>query len=189
MAEHLSNEKELLAEIGRSNERAFEQIVRFYFPHLLPFSVSITKNRAVAEDIVQEAFIRLWQRRHDYEQFYNLRAWLFTVTSNLSLTYIKKMALEGNLLRHLEQPEASRATEAEERLHFKESGLLLQEAMLRLPPQQREVYRLSRYEELSIPEIAEKLHLSPNTVKNHLVKALQSVRGFISQRGTFFIFF
>lgn len=187
MAEHLINEQALLGETGRGNEKAFEQIVRYYFPHLLPFAVSITKNRAVAEDIVQEAFLRLWQHRHEYAQLYNVRAWLFTVTSNLSLTYIKKMALEGNLLRQLAPDTSSRATEAEERLHYKESGLLLHEAMLRLPPQQQEVYRLSRYEELSIPEIAERLHLSPNTVKNHLVKALQSVRGFIRGTGAFFI--
>lgn len=187
MIETLVNEKELLAEVGQSDQRAFEKIVHHYFPHLLPFAVSITKNRAVAEEIVQETFLRLWQHRHEYQKLYNLRAWLFTIASNLSLTYIKKVAAEGNLLKMLEQQLPGNLPDAEARLHFKESGMLLHEAILRLPPQQQQVYRLSRYDELTIPEIATRLKLSPNTVKNHLVKALQSVRSFIQRSGALFL--
>ncbi|WP_295125614.1 RNA polymerase sigma-70 factor [uncultured Chitinophaga sp.] len=183
MSEKLVNEKELLACVGQSDERAFEKIVHHYFPRLLPFTTNITKNRAVAEEIVQEVFLRLWQHRHEHERIYHLGSWLFTIASNLSLTYLKKMAVEGKLLKVLQNSQESNRSETEERLQFKESGLLIHEAINRLPPQQQQVYRMSRYEGLSTPEIAERLQLSPNTVKNHLVRALQTIRSFIRTAG------
>ncbi|WP_341838742.1 RNA polymerase sigma-70 factor [Chitinophaga caseinilytica] len=185
MSEHLNNEGSLLAEVGASDERAFETIVRHYFPRLLPFAIKITKNKAVAEDIVQEAFLRLWQHRAEYEKILFLRAWLFTVVSNLSLTYIKRLAREGKLLQHLRDFSDTARSDVAEQLQFRESGNVIARAVDRLPPQQQQIYRLSRYEGLSIPEIAARLQLSPNTVKNHLVRALQSVRDFVRKAGLF----
>lgn len=185
MSDQLINEQALLAAMGASDEHAFETIVRHYFPRLLPFAINLTKNRAVAEDMVQEAFLRLWQHRGRYEKIYHLRPWLFTIVSNLCLTHLKRVALEGKLLQHLRDFSGSSLPEVEEKMHLRESGSIIAQAVDRLPPQQRQVYRLSRYEGLSIPEIAARLQLSPNTVKNHLVRALQSVRDFVRKAGLF----
>jgi RNA polymerase sigma factor (sigma-70 family) len=211
MSEKINNERELLASVARADERAFEKIVHHYYPRLLPFVINITKTKYAAEEIVQEVFLRLWQHRHEHERIYNLSSWLFTIASNLSLTYIKRAAMEGKLLKLIQHGQAESTLDAEERLHWKESGLLIHEAVQRLPPQQQLIYQLSRQEGLSNPEIglliheavqrlppqqqliyqlsrqeglsnpeiADRLKLSPNTVKNHLVKAIQSIRIFI----------
>lgn len=185
MSEHLSDEQSLLAAIAASDERAFETVVRHYFPRLLPFAVKITKNRAVAEDIVQEAFLRLWQHRAEPGKLQFLRSWLFTVVSNLSLTYIKRLALEGKLLQHLRDFTDTARADVADQVHFRESRTVIARAVEKLPPQQQQIYRLSRYDGLSIPEIATRMQLSPNTVKNHLVRALQSVRDFVRKAGLF----
>ncbi|SIO55120.1 RNA polymerase sigma-70 factor [Chitinophaga niabensis] len=186
MSEKINNERELLASVARADERAFEKIVHHYYPRLLPFVINITKTKYAAEEIVQEVFLRLWQHRHEHERIYNLSSWLFTIASNLSLTYIKRAALEGKLLKLIQLSQAESTLDAEERLNWKESGLLIHEAVQRLPPQQQLIYQLSRQEGLSNPEIAERLKLSPNTVKNHLVKAIQSIRVFIRRTTTIF---
>ncbi|WP_341837223.1 RNA polymerase sigma-70 factor [Chitinophaga pollutisoli] len=187
MSEHILQEQTLLAGIGASDERAFGEIVRHYFPRLLPFAIKITKNRAVAEDIVQEAFLRLWQHRAEYEKIQFLRAWLFTVVSNLSLTYIKRLAREGKFLQHLRDFGETARSDVAEQVQYRESGTVIARAVLQLPPQQQQVYRLSRYEGLSIPEIAAHMGLSANTVKNHLVRALQSVRDHVRKAGLFWL--
>lgn len=189
MSEKLNNEKELLASVAHADERAFEKIVHHYYPRLLPFVINITKTKYVAEEVVQEVFLRLWQHRHEYERIYHLSSWLFTVASNLSLTYIKRAAMEGKLLKLIQNNQAESTLDAEERMSLKESGLLIHEAVQRLPPQQQLVYQLSRQEGLSNQEIAEKLKLSPNTVKNHLVKAIQSIRTFIRRATLLLILF
>ncbi len=185
MSEHLLQEQSLLAGLGAADERAFEAIVRHYLPRLLPFAIKITKNRAVAEDIVQEAFLRLWQHRDQSEKIQFLRSWLFTVVSNLSLTYIKRLAREGRLLQHLRDFTETSRTDVADQVQFRESGTVIARAVESLPPQQQQIYRLSRYDGLSIPEIAARMDLSPNTVKNHLVRALQTVRTFVRNAGLF----
>lgn len=187
MSEKLINEKELLARVAQADEKAFEQIVHYYYPRLLPFTTNITKSRDIAEEIVQEVFLRLWLRRNELDRIYHLGSWLFTIASNLSFTYIKRAAVEGKLLKLLQSAQADHTLDAEERMNWKESGLLIHDAVMRLPPQQQLVYKLSRQQGLSNQEIATHLQLSPNTVKNHLVKAIQSIRQFI-QRATLLFF-
>ncbi|RPE12670.1 RNA polymerase sigma-70 factor [Chitinophaga lutea] len=188
MSSKLNNEDVLLAGIAEADGKAFETIVHHYYPRLLPFTANLTKNRHVAEEIVQEVFLRLWQQRHDTARIYHLSSWLFTIASNLSLTYLKRKAVEGRLLQLLRDRQPDRTLNTEEQVYWKESGLLLREAVLRLPPQQKLVYELSRHEGLSTREIANRLQLSPNTVKNHLVKALQTIRDFV-RRSTGLYFF
>lgn len=187
MSEKLINERELLARVAQADEKAFEQIVHYYYPRLLPFTTNITKSRDIAEEIVQEVFLRLWLRRNELERIYHLGSWLFTIASNLSFTYIKRAAVEGKLLKLLQGTQADHTLDAEERMNWKESGLLIHDAVLRLPPQQQLIYKLSRQQGLSNQEIAAHLQLSPNTVKNHLIRAIQSIRQFI-QRATLLFF-
>lgn len=186
MSEKLYNERELLASVAQADERAFEKIVHHYYPRLLPFVINITKTKYVAEEVVQEVFLRLWQHRNEHERIYHLSSWLFTIASNLSLTYIKRAAMEGKLLKLMQNSQPDSTRDAEDRISWKESGLLIHQAVQRLPPQQQLVYQLSRQDGLNNQEIAEKLQLSPNTVKNHLVKAIQSIRAFI-RRSTIFL--
>lgn len=179
MSELLHNEHALLANMAAADGKAFATIVHHYYPLLLPFVTSITKSKQVAEEIVQEVFLRLWQHRHEHTRIYHLKSWLFTIASNLSLTYLRRKATEGRLLALLKDQQPDHALDTEEQVYWKESGLLIRQAVSQLPPQQQRIYQLSRHDGLSHQEIAAQLHLSPNTVKNHLVKALQSIREFM----------
>ncbi|MFT3705208.1 MAG: RNA polymerase sigma-70 factor [Agriterribacter sp.] len=167
------NEDELRLQLVQGNEEAFTRIVYHYYPRLLPFTIKITKTKYSAEEIVQEVFLRLWQKREDMARIEQLGAWLFRVAANLALTWLKRSAMEGNILQQL-QP--SQNNPVQEYLDFRQSTEQLRAAVDQLPEQQKKIFRLSKEEGLSNQEIADRMSLSVNTVKNHLTRALQTLR-------------
>lgn len=180
-------------ELARDNEMAFRQLFHYYTPRLLPFVFSIVKSEAVAEEIVQDVFLKLWTNRHDVARKEAPASWLFTIAANQSLTFLRRMSVEKRYIDTIKVQieEAWLQNPTEDQLLLRENEALLKKALDTLPPQQRRIYTLSRQEGLSHKEIADQLHISPNTVKNHLVTAIRTLREFIRKSGIIFfcIFF
>jgi RNA polymerase sigma-70 factor (ECF subfamily) len=174
------NESALFYQLKQGDEQALRQIVHHYYPKLMGFAISITKSKQVSEEMVQETFLRLWLKREELE-LDNLGAWLHKVLANLAYSHLKKMTVEGRLLSYLKHTELPYDTSTEHTINQKEGGKLLKQAIEQLPPQQKQVYQLSREEGMSRDEIAQELNISPNTVRNHLAKALESIRDFVSK--------
>lgn len=171
--------------LATGDEGAFTAIFRQYYPRLVSFTVKITKTEHLAEEIVQEVFLRLWKRREEFRQSNYIGSWLYRVASNLAFDFLKKAASENKLLdyyRH--RPDEFGDSTAD--LEAKETNALVHDTVEDLPPQQKRVYRLSREEGLSHQEIADRLQISPNTVKNHLSKALQAIRNVLHKGVNFF---
>ncbi len=177
----LHNEKELFQRIAEGDEQAFRIVFLHYYPRLLPFAIRIARTRQAAEEIVQEVFLRLWKHRTRFEYTDHLSSWLFTVAANQAYSFLKKAARQGQLADLLTlQPEET-YNETDARMDWKATEKLVAEAVSRLTPQQQQVFILSRQQGLSHVQIAERLTISRNTVKNHLVKALQSIREHLKQ--------
>jgi RNA polymerase sigma-70 factor (ECF subfamily) len=179
----------LFNEIAKGNENAFSKLVHHFYPVLLPFITRLTKSHHVAEEILQEVFLKLWQKRAELELDHP-EAWLRTVAANMAFNWLRREALHDKLVTHLlREQSASLATE--EAVNLRETQALLNKAVDILPERQRLIFRMSRNEGLSSDEIAKKLQISPNTVKNQLVNALRSVRAFMKNAARMFfsIFF
>ena len=172
---------------------AFRKIFHYYTPRLLPFVFSIVKSEAVAEEIVQDVFLKLWTNRHDVAQKESPSSWLFTIAANQSLTFLRRMSVERKYIDSIkiQIKEAWLQNPTEDQLFLREDEALLKKAMDTLPPQQKLIYTLSRQEGLSHKEIADQLNISPNTVKNHIVTAIRTLREFIRKSSIIFfcIFF
>lgn len=169
------------------DEAAFNNMVQAYSATLMHTAMHITRHRQSAEDIVQEAFLRLWQNRSKVVP-YNMGGWLHTVTTHLAYKHIKKLKRNSTYIK-LTLTQQNWHTDVEDRLLQKETQRTYTTAYMRLPEKQQAVYRLSREQGLSRDEIACQLSISPNTVKNHLLKAVQFMKEHIQTYGLFIALF
>jgi RNA polymerase sigma-70 factor (ECF subfamily) len=185
---HFCDEQFLFQRITLGDEEAFRKVVYYYSPKLISFLFSITKARHIAEEIMQEVFLRLWQNKNRIEAD-NLGGWLYRVASNLAYSYLKREALNGRLLNSLKKKQAIRFSEIDQQMDYKECRELIYKALSQLPYQQRKVYQLSLQEGMSRKEVADILNISPNTVRNHLTRALQFLRHFLSHATILLAFF
>ena len=147
-----------------------------YRDFLYQFFIKHVKIPALAEDLAQDVFIKFWMKREDLDDIQNLDAWLYTLARNHLTDHYRKLATEKKyqetVWNHMERHSNVVLLE----IYKKELEKEIEELLDSLSPRQKEVYILSRRNGLTLDEIAERLKISPNTAKNHLVQALKVVR-------------
>jgi len=171
----LTEDAVLLPAIARGDKNAFEQLYHNYWHHLFLAAYNVLKDKAVCEDIVQEVFLQVWNRRESIRIESSLEAYLFSMVRYSVFRHIKKE--KAGCSRLFEQL-GSRLYNAtpeditiEKNIHSHIAG-----AVNSLPEKCREIYRLSREEQLSHHEIATRLNISTKTVENHISIALKKIR-------------
>lgn len=169
---------ELVKLIAAGNERAFRIFFEKYKDRFYAAALKMTASDSVAEEMVQDIFIKIWQRREYLTDIENLDAYLFTTLYNQVYKYYKKQALDRKLLKLISQsPNFHNITE--EMVLLRESEKLINEAVAKLPTQQQTVFKLSKQEGLSRDQISKHLNISPNTVRNHLADATKFIRNYL----------
>ena len=153
----------------------FTKIVENWTAHLQYTAWRITRNKQVSEDIVQEAFLALWKQWASVVPD-NPAGWLIKVVTNLSARYVKQKQLQIRIYNTLREGSNTSCREVEEYLNTKEKKALLNNIFKQLPAQQKIVLHFSKNIGLKREEIAACLHLSPNTVKVHLHRAMQFMK-------------
>lgn len=182
------DDRHLFDQIALGNEAAFKTLFHRYLRKLYPFILKFTRSEQATREVIQETFIRVWLNRDKLPDIENPGGWLFTVASNECYSYARKNSLYTKFSHPLEA-ESGTAPATEDWLQAKELHQLISKAVDLLPPQRKKIYQLSRNQGKSIPEIAAELNISPNTVKNSLVTALQFIRDYLSKSGISLILF
>lgn len=156
------------------NRSACKTVFDAYSPGIFELAYRILKSRELAEEVVQDTFIKLWLSRETIDTSKNL--WSLTYVIAKRLCFNKLRSAKYDLL--LQQELIHRMTLATEdnKTQVNEMEKLLKDSVELLPARQREVWQLSREEGLSHKEIADQLGISPNTVKNSLVQSLKYLR-------------
>lgn len=175
-------ERDVLRLAGEGDPAAFSTLFNDYKYKLFGFMYKLTGSVELTEDIIQEVFLKLWSEREILPSIDNFNAYIFRMARNQAINGFKKMARETLALKELLN-EAGAHSMADEQMSAKEIQNLLDKAIRELPPQQQIVFRLSREEGLKHEEIAEKLNISPGTVKNHMIQALRRLREHIRDHG------
>ena len=176
----LSNEKELLSRIATGDETAFRVIYDNYRRKIYAYTIRLTESEAIADDIIQDVFMKVWVNRQSLEGIDNFNAWLHTVARNHIADVMKIIAKARVSHQQWAQKAVNGITNnTEESIADKENQQLLQQALNRLSPQQRLIYHLTRHEGTKHADIAGQLQISRNTVKTHLVHALRSIRNYL----------
>lgn len=170
------NERFYWQKVAEGDETAFRKIFHSYNERLLPFVLKMVKDETTAEEIVQDTFIKIWENRVSIASMDNPAGYIFTISTNRTLNYLKKTANDARLREKLWLRVKDEQNDAEELLSFKESSELIKGLVELLPPQRKLIYTLSKEEGLNYDEIAAQLKISRHTVKNQLVDALRFLR-------------
>ncbi|HEY6901101.1 MAG TPA: RNA polymerase sigma-70 factor [Puia sp.] len=178
----LNTDHDLFRQIAMGDEAAFGELFRRYDRRIYPFVLRMIKSEVQAEEITHEIFIKIWKTRERLPSIDQPEAYIFTIAARHTLDQIKKRLNENRMLQRLSTSQSPVHHDPEEMLLFKDKEALVRQAVDQLPPQQKAVYLLSRQQGLSYEEIAQELGISANTVRNHLVKALQSMRSWLDQQ-------
>lgn len=178
----LYDEKQLLSRVANGDEEAFTLIFKKYQQKIYALAYHLTESFVYAEEIVQDVFLKIWLRQAQLPAIDNFEAYLFIVARNHIYSYLKGIAKREIVNTELDINIPKEETTPENLFFYKEYDRLLEEAVRKLPGQQYEVYCLSKIEGYSRDEVAEKLKISPGTVKVHLARAMRSIRGFLLGR-------
>jgi RNA polymerase sigma-70 factor (ECF subfamily) len=167
--------KNLARQIKLSNADAFKVVFELFQEGIFNFAHYKLGDVAAAEDIVQEVFIKLWENRHHLQEDRSLKSYLYTIANNLALNYIRhsKVAMK---FQQAQIEESSSDESPQTELEKKEFHDKLLECVAALPEKPRLVFMMSRMEDLSYQEIAERLDISVKTVESHIGHALKTLR-------------
>ncbi len=176
------NEAELFAGLAKGDEQAFEAIYRHYTRRLFPYVQKLLKTPELSEELIQDIFVQIWMNRHVFAHVEYPASYLFSIANRQALKYLKKVASDARILKKIMDGSEPYSNETEEQIILRESVEAINLAVAQLPDQRRLIWELSRNEGLSHDQIAERLSISKNTVKNQMVQALKHVRNFIDRR-------
>jgi RNA polymerase sigma-70 factor, ECF subfamily len=168
---------ELVKLLKTGDMSAFDIIYKRYSRRLYGFVFRYIKQESDTEEIVQEVFIKIWKSRDKIDVYSSFESFLFTIAHNATINLLKKKATEQKYVEHVKSLQRIEETyELTDEIHYQELKHKLQGLLDELSPRQKEIFQLSREEGLSQKEIAEKLGISTNTVKNHMVTTLSFLK-------------
>lgn len=174
LAEHNISDLECVKKINRDDATAFSLLFHRYYEILYRFAGRMVGDAQVAENIVQDVFVKIWQNRKTLTIKSNVKAYLYTSVKNHSLNVLKH---EKYIVPENDDAD-SRAFHnqtPEQDLLDKELYSAVHQAIDKLPRQCRRIYIMKRYDELRYAEIAEILNISINTVKTQMKRALKAL--------------
>lgn len=182
-------EQNIWRKIQAGDLRSFELLFDTYYRGLYCYAIDLVRNKEDAEENVMDLFQVLWENRETIQIRTSLKAYLFRCIHNQCINFIrhretlarKSSAYRDEALIYEEQRIPVNETFVFDRLIEAEMEKSLEKALETLPAQCREVFQLSRFQQLKIKEIAEKLSVSESTVKTQLFRAVEKLRQTLSQ--------
>ena len=170
-------DSETVKQFKADDMSAFDIIYRKYSKKLYRFAYSIIKDKPDAEGIVHEVFIKVWEKRRKIDEYLSFESYLFTITYNTTISFIRKKVKESKYIEHLKSIQnPTIQSNIIPEIEYKELKDKSEKIIGLLPSRQKQIYKLSREEELTYKEIAAKLSISVNTVETHMERALKSIR-------------
>lgn len=182
MKEISNEESQLLIMLAEGNEYAFQLLFNKYKDHIYKVATLYVKSPIMAEEILQDVFMKVWLHRKSLSGIISFRSWLFVVSKHLIFNYNKRLAAEWDVRQRYTRGNKSAENNADYKIRAKQYQQLVDAAVMQLPPQQQAVYKMAREEQLSYQQIAGRLAVSTLTVKTHMSRALQAIRTYLHRR-------
>ena len=171
------NEERYVAALKEGSREAFTMLYNLYADRLYSFALVQTKSKQMAEDVVQDTFLKLWNNRTNLNCYGNVQALVFTMARNLIIDAFRRQVANIDIEAYFKLHEALPSTASpEESLYFNETKEHLEQAKAKLSNKECKIYEMSREQDMPIKKIAQTLNLSPQTVKNYLTSTLKVFR-------------
>jgi RNA polymerase sigma-70 factor, ECF subfamily len=166
----------LIDRFKAGDQSAYEMIFRFYYPGLVLFASQYVMYEEDAEEIVQDFFVRVWQKRDQVNQTGTLKPYFFTSVKNSSLNFLYKQKHQDKLIQKIVKISENNLLYQPDVFVMSDLQDAIRKAVNSLPPKCREVFILSRINGLKNEDIANKLNLSKRTVETHVSNGLKQLR-------------
>lgn len=167
-----------LEALQRGNHDAFETVFLAYYPKVKAFIYGYIKSAPDAEELAEELFVNLWINHAAIDTAKSFDSFLHTIARNAAINFLKHKYVHDAYVSTAHTGEHS--STSEEDFIARELGLLIDEAVEKMPPQRKKIYQLSRLEGLSNEEIAARLNTTKRNVESQLSLALKEIRKVIS---------
>jgi RNA polymerase sigma-70 factor (family 1) len=182
------DEPQLVRELSRGNLLAFNTLFRRYSGRLYRFAYGYLKSEAEAEELVQEVFTIIWEKRETLKDDLSFKSFLFTIAFNIIKKHFRTRSYMTEFFKTEIKPDFDIQTP--QKTTYDSLYQYLNELVNQLPDRRREIFIKSRLEGLNIKEISEELNISHKTVENQLTDALKFIRVHLTRENTaIFIFF
>ena len=171
---------QLQQEITAGNQRAFEDLYRLFFTRLFNFAMLYVHKKEVAEEIVNDIMMKVWNKREELTGIHNLETYLFVAVRNHSLNYLAQYS-PFHITVEPDSPQGQLIDlhDPGKELEWKEIYFRLNQAIEELPDQCRTVFKLIREEGFRYKQVAEILNISPRTVETQLFRAIKKLDGIL----------
>jgi RNA polymerase sigma-70 factor (ECF subfamily) len=163
----------IVRELIQGEKKAFEYLYSYYAPKVYNFCKKLYLTSDQAKEMVQVVFIVVWEHRGQIDPDKSFSSYLFTIAKNRILDSYKKKVVNQAFINYTLFHQKDFSFVTEEKIYFDEMNLIVEKAIDELPERCREVFNLSRKEELSYKEIAEKLNITESTVNTQISKAIK----------------
>jgi len=173
--------KLLFEGLRHHDQKAFEKIYSHYFGNVYNTILFLVRRHSLAEELTQQVFIKIWDKRESIRIYTSPDSYIKRLCKNLVYDYFKKLkseklsCLEENLDHHFIH------NDLEEMIDHNELEVQILNVISKLPPSQREIFNLSRFQGLKNDEIADQMNLSKRTVEHQLYRALQKIKKSIGE--------
>lgn len=172
-------EKSLILKLIKGDKIAFSHLFSFYKSQVFYYCVHFVKDKEIAEDITQDIFLTIWEKKEELRVETSFSAFLYTIAKNRIYDIFRSLSTQSILYEKLMEQAIDYVDDVEKSLEEKNIQELIARALEELSPRQREIFELSRSKGLSHKEIAEQLGLSVFTVQDHIKNALQKIRTYL----------
>jgi RNA polymerase sigma-70 factor (family 1) len=169
--------------LTQSNDFIFEELVDHYGESLMRLAFTYVKDRQVAEDIVQDVFMRAFENRYDFKGQSSYKTYLFRITVNRSYDYLRSWTYKNTVLSNKIAMVLQSGRSAESEVLLNSERYVLGKEVFALPVKYREVLTLYYYQDFSVDEIAAILKCSSNTVKTRLRRARTKLKERLEMKG------
>ena len=187
MKKNYYKNSDLILQLKKGNPDAYAHLVDTYNHKLCLYAYSLMNDIPISEDIVQNVFIKVWERRNNLNEDFSIKSYLYKSVYNTCINEYKKnqsmTALEKKYIEELD-----RIAEDKDEATLERLTALVKEAIQELPPKCKEIFLLSKKEGLTNVEISDYLNLSKNTIERQISIAFSKIRENVGSKTDIFLF-
>lgn len=173
------DDKKLVVLLKEGNGEAYIELYNRYRRGVYSFLLRYVKVPSMAEDLLQDVFLKLWEVRHRLNPDLSFSAYLFQIARNRVFKMLKAIAHDEALRAQVLNRLSEAVTETEDRVQWQKYSQLLHSAIDALPPQRQKVFKLCREQGKTYEQVAAEMHISRHTVKEHMTLAMKDIKDYV----------
>ncbi|HEY0770549.1 MAG TPA: RNA polymerase sigma-70 factor [Sphingobacteriaceae bacterium] len=174
-----TNDRILLIKLRDGSEKAFDYFYQKYSLQIYRKIYKMTRVPAMSEELLQDVFVRIWDKRHLIDPDKPFKSYLYQIAQNIIYDFYRKVAREERLKNEIKAIFDEAENFTEDGINLKDTKQILSHAIENLPPQQKLVFTLCKIEGKTYDEVSTSLGISNSTINGHIVKATKSIKSFM----------